>query len=103
MKVAVIGAGSWGTALAMQLARAGNDVRLWDHRAERAARMESERCNARYLPDFTFPENLHVLGDMAQALADVGLVVEVIPSQSVRAVMAKAAPLKHLYLGDGSG
>lgn len=93
MKVAVIGAGSWGTALAMQLARAGNDVRLWDHRAERAARMESERCNTRYLPDFTFPENLHVLGDMTQALADVGLVVEVIPSQSVRAVMAEAAPL----------
>lgn len=93
MKVAVIGAGSWGTALAMQLARAGNDVRLWDHRPERAARMEAERCNDRYLPGFTFPENLHVVSELAAALAGVELVVEVIPSQSVRAVMAKAAPL----------
>ena len=93
MKVAVIGAGSWGTALAMQLARAGNDVRLWDHRPERAARMESERVNARYLPDFPFPDNLHVLSDMAAALDQVGLVVEVIPSQSVRKVMTQAAPL----------
>ena len=93
MKVAVIGAGSWGTALAMQLARAGNDVRLWDHRPERAARMESERVNARYLPDFPVPDNLHVLSDMAAALDQVGLVVEVIPSQSVRKVMTQAAPL----------
>jgi glycerol-3-phosphate dehydrogenase (NAD(P)+) len=93
MKAAVIGAGSWGTALAMQLARAGNDVRLWDHRPERAAKMEEERCNARYLPDFSFPENLHVFSDMAQALDDAELVVEVIPSQSVREVMTAAAPL----------
>ncbi len=93
MKAAVIGAGSWGTALAMQLGRAGNDVRLWDHRPERAARMEAARCNTRYLPDFTFPDTLHVFSDMAAALDGAELVVEVIPSQSVRAVMTTAAPL----------
>ena len=93
MKVAVIGSGSWGTALAMQLGRAGNDVRLWDHRPERAAQTEADRENRRYLPGFRLPDSVHVFSDMAAVLDGVGLVVEVIPSQSVREVMTLAAPM----------
>ena len=93
MDVAVIGAGSWGTALAMQLARAGNAVRMWDRRPERAAAMQARRENSRYLPGFPFPDDLTVRSDLAAVLAGAGMVVEVVPSQTVRAVMTAAAPL----------
>lgn len=92
-KVAVLGAGSWGTALALQLARCGNDTWLWDHRPERALEMQASRENARYLPGVRFPDTLTVSGDMAAVLAEAPLVVEVIPSQSVREVMGAAGPL----------
>lgn len=92
MKVSVIGAGSWGTALAMQLARAGNAVRMWDRKPGRAAQMQAQRENARYLPGQRFPERLTVTGDLADALQGAALVVEVVPSQTVRAVMTQARP-----------
>jgi len=94
-KVAVLGSGSWGTALALQLARAGNETWLWDHRAERAAATHEARENARYLPGVRFPDNLRVSADLAQVLAHAPLVVEVIPSQAVRDVMTQAAPHIH--------
>lgn len=93
MNVGVVGAGSWGTALAIQLARSGDRVRLWDHRAERAARMQAERENARYLPGIPLADNISVSGELGFVLEDAALVVEVIPSQSVRGVMAGLAPL----------
>ena len=92
-KVAVLGAGSWGTALALQLARCGNDTWLWDHRPERAQRMQEVRQNERYLAGVTFPDTLTVSGDMAEVLRGAGVVVEVIPSQSVREVMGQAGAL----------
>ena len=93
MNVAVVGAGSWGTALAIQLARSGDRVRLWDHRAARAARMQAERENTRYLPGIPLADNIAVSGELAFVLEDAALVVEVIPSQSVRGVMGGLATL----------
>jgi len=93
MKCAVIGAGSWGTALAMQLARCGHDVQQWDHNAERAAAADAARENARYLPGLPFPDGLHVTGDLAVALDGARVVVTVVPSQVTRQVMAQLAPL----------
>lgn len=93
MNVGVVGAGSWGTALAIQLARSGDRVRLWDHRPDRAARMQAERQNARYLPGIPLADNIEVSGEMGHVLEDAALVVEVIPSQSVRTVAASFAPL----------
>jgi len=93
MNVGVVGAGSWGTALAIQLARSGDRVRLWDHRPERAARIQAERENARYLPGIHLADNIAVSGDLAHVVEDAALVVEVIPSQSVRAVATTLAPL----------
>ena len=94
MRCAVIGAGSWGTALAMQLARSGDDeVWLWDRRASRARQMQDERENARYLPGLRFPDNVTVSSDLAEVLAGAKVVVEVIPSQAVREVMSRAGAL----------
>jgi glycerol-3-phosphate dehydrogenase (NAD(P)+) len=93
MRIAVLGAGSWGTALAMQLCRSGDDVWQWDRRADRATAHQQARQNLRYLPDIPYPENLTVSSDMEAVLRDATFVVEAIPSQSVRAVMTTAAPM----------
>ncbi len=91
MRCAVIGAGSWGTALAMQLARNGHEVGMWDRRPERAAVHQAARENSRYLPGVRFPDRLRVTADMAGALDGAELVVAVVPSQSMREVMSRAA------------
>ena len=93
MRAAVIGAGSWGTALAIQLCRAGHEVQQWDHRADRAAAVDAARENRQYLPSVPLPDGLRVTGALDVALDGVGLVVEVVPSQAVRTVMAEVRPL----------
>ena len=92
MRIGVLGAGSWGTALAMQLCRSGDDVWQWDRRPERAKAHQDARQNLRYLPGIDYPENLTVSSDMAAVLNDATFVVDAIPSQSVRAVMTQALP-----------
>lgn len=92
MRIAVLGAGSWGTALAIQLCLSGDDVWLWDHDAQRAARMQEARENARYVPGVELPDNLRISGDLAAVLGGAEVVVEVVPSQVVRDVMAQALP-----------
>jgi glycerol-3-phosphate dehydrogenase (NAD(P)+) len=87
MKVAVVGAGSWGTALALQASRVGHRVRMWDHAPERAAAMQAARENARYLPGCTFPESLTVSGNLAFVLEEAEVVVEAVPSVGLRAVL----------------
>jgi glycerol-3-phosphate dehydrogenase (NAD(P)+) len=91
MHTSVIGAGSWGTALALQLARTGGEVRLWDHRPERAAQAQAQRENRQYLPGVVFPDNLSVGSSLEWALSGANIVVEVVPSQTVRSVMGEAA------------
>ena len=93
MQIAVMGAGSWGSALAMQLARAGNHVRLWDHRSDRAETMQRDRENARYLPGLRFQDTVTITGNLEFALHNASLVVVAIPSQSIRAAMRGALPL----------
>ena len=92
MRIAVLGAGSWGTALAIQLCQNGDDVRMWDHNAARADQMQRARENTRYVPGVPLPDNLSITGDLAAALDTVELVVEVVPSQVVRGVMSRALP-----------
>lgn len=88
MKAVVIGAGSWGTALAMQLARNGHDTWMWDRSADRAAEMDRARENARYLPGLEFPQGLRVTNDVDLALDGGELVVGVVPSQTTRPVFS---------------
>ena len=59
-KVVIIGAGSWGTALGLVLARKGYDITLWEFNKERAEEIQNNRENKRYLPGIKFPDNLNV-------------------------------------------
>lgn len=83
--IAVLGAGSWGTALAIQLARNGYRTRLWGRRAEALKAMAARRQNSRYLPDIPFPEALSPCVDQGDALKDAALVVLAVPSEGFRA------------------
>jgi len=88
----VLGAGSWGTALAVHLGRVGHDVRLWARDEALAADMAARRANAIYLPDVTLPGSVMVTHALAGALRDSDLVVAAIPSHGCRAVLRSAAP-----------
>ncbi|MBS0663932.1 MAG: NAD(P)-dependent glycerol-3-phosphate dehydrogenase [Verrucomicrobia bacterium] len=84
MKFTVIGAGAWGTAFAIHLARAGQPVALVPRRAEQAQALASGRENAEYLPGIPFPPSLQVRHDLAAALAGVDVVLLACPSQALR-------------------
>lgn len=91
--IAVYGAGSWGTALALQLARNGLDVLLWDINPEHVANLNRQRENAHYLPGIAFPDKLQCSADlpMVAAFADDHLVV--VPSHVFRDMLRKLSPL----------
>ncbi|TAK15802.1 MAG: NAD(P)-dependent glycerol-3-phosphate dehydrogenase [Acidobacteria bacterium] len=92
-RAAVLGAGSWGTALAIHLSGVGHDVVLWGRDRELIDEMAARRANPTYLPDLNFPELLTVSADMAAALDHVRYLVIAVPSHGLRAVMQQAAPL----------
>jgi glycerol-3-phosphate dehydrogenase (NAD(P)+) len=91
-EVAVLGAGSWGTALALHLARLGHPVRLWARDAGLVAEMQARRANPIYLPDATFPEGLSITDRLPEALRSAQLVVAAVPSHGLRLVLRQAAP-----------
>jgi glycerol-3-phosphate dehydrogenase (NAD(P)+) len=82
--VTVLGAGSWGTALAIHMARRGFPTRLWTRRPEHCEQMRAERRNTRYLSDFELPPQLEPTADLAEALASAELVICAIPSHGMR-------------------
>lgn len=89
--IAVVGAGSWGTALARLLAGQGYPVRLWALEPEVVRQIEEERENRAYLPGVRLPEGLEPTDDLARAVEGAEMVVNVVPSQFVAEVMARAA------------
>jgi glycerol-3-phosphate dehydrogenase (NAD(P)+) len=91
-RLSVIGAGAWGTALAILAQRAGCDVALWVRRAEQAAELERARENTPYLPGVLIDSKLRVETDLSQAL-DADAVLYAQPAQHFRAFCRKAAPL----------
>ena len=95
--VAVLGAGSWGTALAVHLGRTGHDVRLWGRDRSLVDDTEARRANAVYLPDVTLPACVSVTHSLETALDGTDLVVVAIPSHGCRAVLRAAAP--HVFNG----
>jgi glycerol-3-phosphate dehydrogenase (NAD(P)+) len=90
--VTVLGAGGWGTALAVHLGRVGHDVRLWGRDAAVVEEIRSRGVNAVYLPDVPLPATVSVTHALDVALQDTELVVSAIPSHGCRAVMRAAAP-----------
>jgi glycerol-3-phosphate dehydrogenase (NAD(P)+) len=87
--IAVIGAGAWGTALAVTWAAAGRPVTLWAHDPATAAACAAARANDAYLPGVPFPASLTVTADMAEAVADARQVVFVVPSKFMRSPLVR--------------
>jgi glycerol-3-phosphate dehydrogenase (NAD(P)+) len=91
-KVAVIGAGSWGTALSSVLAENRPEVMLWARRPELGAAIRETRQNPDYLPGLTLPATVHVTSDPEEAVRDREVVVLVVPSHAVRSTVRMLAP-----------
>jgi glycerol-3-phosphate dehydrogenase (NAD(P)+) len=96
--IVVLGAGSWGTALAIQFARGGGPTVLWGRAEDEPEKLARERVNTRYLPGAQFPPSLVVEPDLKRALAAGDDVVLVVPSSALRAVLTEIEPL----LGDNA-
>jgi len=88
-KISVYGAGSWGTALALQLARNGLDVLLWDIDPAQVKRINQARVNTRYLPNIPFPESLHCNPHIADLLDYAEYQLIVVPSHGFRQLLAR--------------
>ncbi|HLH40227.1 MAG TPA: NAD(P)H-dependent glycerol-3-phosphate dehydrogenase [Bryobacteraceae bacterium] len=91
MKLAILGGGSWGTALAIALAPRFDEIRLWVFEKDLAERLHRSRENDVFLPGFRLPENVQVTADLGDA-AGAGIVLGVTPSRHARAVYSAAAP-----------
>src|SRR5438128_10498629 len=92
-KIAIIGAGAWGTGLSIVLGRKGvHDVRLWAREPEVRQAISSKRINELFLPGQAVSENLFVTGDLAEALRDAEIVISVMPSQHCRSLFQQMAP-----------
>ena len=89
--IAVLGAGSWGTTLAILLARNGHGVVLWGRDREQVAVMAGERRNRRYLPEHEFPHGLQVTASLDEAAAGARLALVVVPSSGFQSVCASLA------------
>ena len=91
-RIAVLGSGAWGTALALSLSsKPENEITLWSHRAEAAALLEKERENQRFLPGFPFPDALQITADDSM-VANADILVCVVPSEFVRPTLARLLP-----------
>jgi glycerol-3-phosphate dehydrogenase (NAD(P)+) len=90
--IVVLGAGSWGTALAIQFARGGGPTVLWGRAEDEPEKIARERENVRYLPGAKFPASLRIEPDLGKALAQGDDVVLVVPSSVLRAVLGEIKP-----------
>jgi len=93
-RLAVVGAGSWGTALASLAARNGVPTTIWGRNPEQVAAIDREHRNHRYLPGVALPPSLRATTDLAAALADARLILVVVPSHAFTATLRAIAPLR---------
>lgn len=90
--IAVLGAGSWGTALAILLANNGFQTRLWAHNSQHVADMIAARCNKRFIPDVPFPSTLQPEAELGQVVQQAQDILVVVPSHGFRATLKAIAP-----------
>ncbi|WED21640.1 NAD(P)H-dependent glycerol-3-phosphate dehydrogenase [Vibrio sp. JC009] len=93
IEMTVIGAGSYGTSLAISLARNGSNVVIWGHEEDHMARLEADRCNNEFLPGVDFPDNLIVESDVEKAVKASRDILVVVPSHVFGIVMNTLKPL----------
>lgn len=86
-KAAVIGAGSWGTALAMVLADNGHEVRLWGHKEAQIEEINTQRTNRKYLPDIKLPQGITGYSSLDSALRDLDIIILAVPTKAIRDVL----------------
>lgn len=106
MRIAVLGAGSWGTALAILLARKGSEVVLWGRHEDRIEDMDKARENKRYLPGFYFPDTLNCTISLENAFTDTKTVIMAVPSTAVRSVAREIKgllPVDSILIHAGKG
>ncbi len=96
--ISILGAGSWGTALALLAARNGCDTLLWGHNAKHVALLEQAGQNQRYLPGFLFPDKLRVTDNLQQAINYSSLLLITVPSHAFKNTLLKIKP----FLGHNS-
>lgn len=91
--IAILGAGNWGTTLAVMMGSRGNRVRLWEYRSELAREIEAKRENVIFLPGVKLPPTVRATSELAEALEGADACLLALPSQTVREVCAKASPV----------
>ena len=106
-RIAVLGAGAWGTALALSLARrGGHELVLWSHSPALAEQLTETGENLLYLPGFTLPAGIEVTADLPRAIFEADVILSVTPSQFLRETIAHIAPLltpKQIILSASKG
>jgi glycerol-3-phosphate dehydrogenase (NAD(P)+) len=98
--ITILGAGSWGTAIALYLAKRGQAVRLWSYEIPEVAAMLAERTNNRYLPGFDFPDLIQPTANLAEAVKDIQDVIVAVPSIGFREtlIMLKSLMQPHIRI-----
>ncbi len=91
-KIGIIGAGSWGTALALVLSGKGHEVKIWDVDPQHLEELEANRENARYLPDIKFHEKLQVGKSLEETMKDADVILFSAPAQHFRSALENAVP-----------
>lgn len=102
-RIAVIGAGNWGTALAIIAARAGHDVKLWSHNPGIVETINSNHINARYLSDFLIPDTVRATNDIGASINKAALVILAAPSHATRELISAMTPALHAEMVIVSG
>ena len=93
-RIAILGAGAWGTALALSLARrGGHELCLWSHSAALAEQLADAGENLPYLPGFTLPVDIQITSDLPRAIFEADILLCVTPSQHLRGIITHIAPL----------
>jgi len=91
-RIAILGAGAWGTALAISLARrGGHDLSLWSHSPAHAEELTDSGVNLRYLPGFVIPVDVRITARLTHAILGADIILSVVPSQHLRTVMDELA------------
>jgi glycerol-3-phosphate dehydrogenase (NAD(P)+) len=96
--IAILGAGSWGTALAIQFARTSRPTYLWGRDSAQIQELSRDRCNKRYLPDAAFPASLTIGADLAAILKESPDVVVAVPSHALRGLLQDIVPYRSAKL-----
>ncbi|PCH85289.1 MAG: glycerol-3-phosphate dehydrogenase [Piscirickettsiaceae bacterium] len=91
-KIAVLGAGSWGTAMAVMMARSGHFVTLWGHNPSHIAQLKEHRANERFLPGTPFPDTLTLSSDLATIVSEHSFLMIAVPSHAFRSTLSLCKP-----------